>query len=146
MKAESGGPLGFPASSFCLAPNGVGDFEEREGQLAGGAPASLSGEDALLSPCGSARGSPAFSDLWEAWKDTACCLHGLSRVAAYPSASAIFGPALGIPPGAPLGMAPGSPPPVLPPHFSTADKTEYPNAKAVLSYRAFKKVGQERKP
>ncbi|OEH80540.1 hypothetical protein cyc_02343 [Cyclospora cayetanensis] len=79
----------------------------------------LGGKEGPLSPGGS---SPGFSDLWEAWKETACCLHRLSRVAAYPSAAEILGAAFSLPAGAvPL---------VLPPHFAVADHSEYPKAKA----------------
>ncbi|KAL8450762.1 hypothetical protein Emag_003050 [Eimeria magna] len=83
------------------------------------------------------RGPPGFSDLWESWKDAACCLHSLSKVACYPSAAAVLGPALGVDLQEAKSAASCL---MLSPHFAAAGKTEYPNAKAVLSYRAFKKA------
>ncbi|KAL8270985.1 hypothetical protein Esti_005083 [Eimeria stiedai] len=85
------------------------------------------------------RGPPGFSDLWESWKDAACCLHSLSKVACYPSATAVLGPALGVDLQEARSAASCL---LLSPHFAAAGKTEYPNAKAVLSYRAFKKAGR----
>ncbi|KAL8454600.1 hypothetical protein Emed_000321 [Eimeria media] len=104
----------------------------------------VEGPEAMGAPPASAtaaRGPPGFSELWESWKDAACCLHSLSKVACYPSAAAVLGPALGVDLQEAKSAASCL---VLSPHFAAAGKTEYPNAKAVLSYKAFKKVSRSR--
>ncbi|CDJ50215.1 hypothetical protein EBH_0031750 [Eimeria brunetti] len=115
---DTGGPpegTGAPPKGTELPPEGTRGPPEGPG----GPPEGTGGP----------QGAPRFSNLWGAWKETAGCLHSLSRVAAYPTAAGIINICLEKEAAA-AEKEKKIRNKILPPHFDAAETSPYPPTKA----------------